>query len=101
MEQTNQHMDREVLTHNLLWLRKKHGYSQKTMAQIMGIGVTSLRRLERGELPPRLTIDCLPPGLSAFSYQTVGAVHSMAGMKKSPASGWKRGIRNLSSGAPR
>lgn len=61
MERPAQHTDREILTHNLLWLRKKHGYSQKTMAQLMGIGVKSLRALERGKLPPRLTIDCLPP----------------------------------------
>lgn len=61
MKKTAQHTDREILSHNLLWLRKKHGYSQKTMAQIMGIGVKSLRTLERGELPPRLTIACLPP----------------------------------------
>ena len=61
MERHNQHIDRETLTHNLLWLRKKRGYSQKTMAQLMGIGVKSLRALERGELPPRLTVACLPP----------------------------------------
>ena len=61
MEHANQYKDQEILAHNLRWLRKKYGYSQKTMAQLLGIGVGSLRKLEYGEIPPRLTIRFLEP----------------------------------------
>ena len=54
-----QHTDLEILSHNLLWLRKEHGYSQKNMAVILKIGVGSLRALERGRVPPRVTVDIL------------------------------------------
>ena len=54
-----EHTDFEILCHNLLWLRKKYGYSQKTMARLLEIGVASLRRLEKGEMPPRLAADIL------------------------------------------
>lgn len=42
---------------NIKYLRKKHGYSQSEMAKILGIGVNSLRELEREELPPSLSVD--------------------------------------------
>lgn len=42
---------------NVAWLRKTFGYSKKKMAQIMGISVWSLNKLERGEIPPRLEVD--------------------------------------------
>ena len=56
---TKEHTDLETLSHNLLWLRKKYGYSQRTMAQLLKIGIGSLRKLEHGEIPPRMTIDIL------------------------------------------
>ena len=59
MKRSNQYMDKEIMAHNLLWLRKKHGYNQSEMAQILGIGVASLRKLEHGVIPPRLTIEFL------------------------------------------
>ena len=49
----------EAFAHNIRWLRKKYGLSKKKMAELLGIGLWSLNRLERGEIPPRMTIDIL------------------------------------------
>ena len=59
MEQSNHRTDLETLTHNLLWIRKQCGYSRKTMAGILKIGVGSLAKLEQGQIPPRLRVDFL------------------------------------------
>ncbi len=40
-------------------LRQAHGLSQRNMAKQLGIGVGSLRKLERGEIPPRLSVEVL------------------------------------------
>ena len=61
MTSPKERTDQENLAHNLLWLRKKYSYSQKTMAQLLGIGVGSLRKLEHGVIPPRLTVEFLEP----------------------------------------
>ena len=50
---------RRNLTRNLVWLRKAHGLSQRDMAKRLGIGVSSLRKLERGTVPPRLNVGFL------------------------------------------
>ena len=47
MTSPKERTDQENLAHNLLWLRKKYSYSQKTMAQLLGIGVGSLRKPEQ------------------------------------------------------
>lgn len=44
-----------IFGENIAWLRKHHGISKKRMAQIMGIGVASLNKIEQGELPPRIS----------------------------------------------
>ena len=44
---------------NVTYLRKKHGLTQVQMAQIMDVGVKTVRLLERGILPPRLSADVL------------------------------------------
>ena len=46
-----------VFFHNIVGLRAKYGYSQKYMAQLLGIGVGTLRKIEQGIIPPRLGID--------------------------------------------
>lgn len=51
--------DIQILSRNLCILRKYHRLTQKEMASILGISVTSLRKLEHGILPHRLTIDFL------------------------------------------
>jgi len=44
---------------NIILLRAHYGYSQKHMAQLLGIGVESLRKIEKGIIPPRLTVDVI------------------------------------------
>lgn len=48
-----------VFCHNIAGLRAHRGYSKKHMAQLLGIGVGSLNKIECGMLPPRLTVDVL------------------------------------------
>lgn len=47
------------LSHNVAYLRKQHGLSKKEMAALLGIGIYSLNKIERGELPQRLCVDIL------------------------------------------
>ena len=47
----------ENLICNLVFLRKHFGISRKRMAKLLGIGVTTLQKLEQGILPPRLGVD--------------------------------------------
>jgi len=49
--------DFEILFYNITWLRKHHGLSKKRMAKMLGIGLWSLNKIEKGELPPKLGID--------------------------------------------
>ena len=49
----------QSLARQLRFLRKKHGLSQRELADILRIGLTSLRLLERGILPARLSCEVL------------------------------------------
>ncbi len=62
-------MDKKVQTlcRNLVHLRKKAAMTQKEMAALMGIGVSTLRKLESGQLPPRLGMDVIFALCDAFS----------------------------------
>ena len=42
--------------HNIAWLRKHHGLSKKRMAEVLGVGVGSLNKIENGEMPSRLGV---------------------------------------------
>jgi transcriptional regulator with XRE-family HTH domain len=44
---------------NVAYLRKKHSLTQAEMAKIMNVGVGTIRSLERGIVPPRLSADVL------------------------------------------
>ena len=44
---------------NITLLRKRHGLSKKEMAKLLGIGIWSLNKIERGELPPRLNANVI------------------------------------------
>lgn len=44
---------------NLIHIRTYYGLSKVRMAQLLGIGVGTLNKLEQGKIPPRLTIDIL------------------------------------------
>lgn len=41
--------------YNLKLLRKQHNLSKKKMAESLGIGLWSMNKLERGEIPPKLS----------------------------------------------
>ena len=47
------------IAHNLVILRKRHGLSQRAMAQILGISPYSLRVMEKGERLPNVYVDFL------------------------------------------
>ena len=47
----------ENLLCNIAYLRKRHGFSKKKMAEILNIGVWSIDRIEEGVLPERLKVD--------------------------------------------
>ena len=49
--------DIQVFLRNITLLRKSRGLSKKEMAKKLRIGVWSLNKIERGELPPRLGAD--------------------------------------------
>ena len=49
----------DIFLYNLVWLRKHHSLSKKEMAKRLGIGLWSLNKIERGELPPRLCCDII------------------------------------------
>ncbi|MBE6999750.1 MAG: helix-turn-helix domain-containing protein [Clostridia bacterium] len=56
MEDENR-LQLENLICNIVFLRKHFGISRKRMAKLLGIGVTTLQKLEQGILPPRLGVD--------------------------------------------
>lgn len=53
----NNHRESKQFCDNVYKLRKLAGLSQKKMAQLLGIGIYSLRKIERGTLPPRVSVD--------------------------------------------
>lgn len=51
---------------NIAYLRRSRGLTQKEMALILGIGIRSLRMLEKGTIPRNLGVQMLIP-LARFS----------------------------------
>lgn len=49
----------DTFLHNITWLRKHYGLSKKEMAKRLEIGLFTLNKIEKGELPPRLTCDII------------------------------------------
>ena len=49
----------DIFLHNIVWLRKHYGLSKNEMAKRLGIGLWSLNKIEKGELPPRLHCDII------------------------------------------
>ena len=48
-------IERNNFLDNLAFLRKEHNLTQIQMAELLGIGITSWRMIERGIMPPRLS----------------------------------------------
>ena len=51
--------DYAVFMYNTHWLRRQYSLSKRKMAKIMGIGIASLNKMERGDFPPRLKINTI------------------------------------------
>lgn len=49
----------DIFCHNVSALRKRHCLSKKKMARILGIGIASLDKIERGVIPKRMSCDVL------------------------------------------
>ena len=49
----------KCLSHNILYLRKSNHISKREMAEILGIGIKTLTKLEQGVLPARLSVEVL------------------------------------------
>lgn len=49
----------KYFSYNISYLRRKHSISKKKMCEILGIGVSSLNKIEQGILPPRLNVEVL------------------------------------------
>ena len=56
---------------NLTDLRLRYGYTQKQMAHLLGIGIPSLRMIERGILPPRLSAKVILRAEETFGISAV------------------------------
>lgn len=56
----------ENLCHNIYRLRKDNNLTQKEMAKLLKIGIGSLRKLEAGIIPPRMTVDIFYHVYAAF-----------------------------------
>ncbi len=61
-------MNKELqnLCRNVLYLRRQAGLSQKEMAALLHIGISSLQKLESGTLPPKMSADVIFHLASAF-----------------------------------
>ena len=53
------HLEMNRLANNLTYLRKENGISKQELADIMGVGLWTVIKLERGELPPRMKVEAL------------------------------------------
>lgn len=56
MKRASETVEWKNLVNNIIFLRKKYSISKKVMAEILGVCVETLNKIERGELPPRLSL---------------------------------------------
>ena len=61
----------ETLLKNLAFLRQKHNLSQAKMAKVLGIGITTWRKIEQGIMPPRLSSLVVYRAADAFGIPAV------------------------------
>ena len=52
-------IDIEIFTYNIAWLRRYYGFTKKKMAELLKISIWCLNQIEKGKVPPRLTIEIL------------------------------------------
>ena len=51
--------DVQIFCENFRYLRRSRGLTQKQMAQRLQISVGYVRRIEKGEHPPRMTVEVI------------------------------------------
>ena len=56
---------------NLKYLRRQHNLTQKQMAQILGISITTWRKMEQGIMPPRLSTLVVYRAADAFGIPAI------------------------------
>lgn len=49
----------KIFVHNVVWLRKHSGFSKRVMADIIGVSIKTLNKIENGEVPPNLNVRIL------------------------------------------
>lgn len=54
------------MSENIRYLRRKNKMTQATLANQLGIGIGSLRRLENGDIPDRFRCRCICQVCSIF-----------------------------------
>lgn len=69
MKHQESERDTENFLYNIKWLRSHYGFSKRKMANMLGIGVTTLNKIEQGIFPPRLTTSIL------FHIQKIFGIH--------------------------
>ena len=47
------------LLYNLAWIRKSCGISKRQMSALLGISIGTLNKIEKGEVPPRMSAEVL------------------------------------------
>lgn len=57
-----------VFCENIRLLRVKNGLTKRQMAKIMGIGIESLNKIERGTVPERLKVEAFLFTANYFNY---------------------------------
>ena len=57
----------KFFVNNIIWLRKHHKFSKEKMAEILGINVEMLNRIENGEIPEELSVEIIFKISSHFS----------------------------------
>lgn len=64
-----------IFCRNLRYLRQKHGLSKTRMANILGVGINTLNRLEQGTASPRLGSSVLYNAGVYFNLKTDDLLH--------------------------
>ena len=59
----------ENFMYNVVQLRKYYGISKKRMAELLGISIGSLNKIENGEFPPKLSVEVI------FNIHNIFGIH--------------------------
>ena len=58
-----------IFTKNITYLRNKNNLSKKEMARLLGIGASSLNKLENGEIPGKMSASVILKTSKAFNMR--------------------------------